>query len=559
VKTLSYPNYTDYIQPKPMRDLSKWMNTMRDIYVKTHLGANKKSVIDSLTNSWDKMERVDFIDWMKYYESGDFNKYKKAQYYVNDAINYFVPNPANKPPSPILDMDKFPGDQQIIPQPHKPYEMSPEERKKAAEEAHRKLVEDQRRKILGRLNSAEKLLSSHQGQIFAGPDFEKLLNAIYELKKQIQTVNKISLSTQTCIDLIIRQANILNNQGCNDAAMFMVKLAQQTPGNFDFNFGETPAGGSQPQGQGSLGNNNPTAKDLMTPPPGTQPEASPGSEGNGIDEFLRNLKGGGFTDFDDNSVKDEVDMGEDDVLLDQEIIPNDTNNLVVEAQMMPTDMQQPKREQKPRPRQPEMRQPKVDPKSQDDLTVDKVKRGPDVSQVKNDFDALIDTAFNNLTVNDVIDKLEDINKIFRNREISRQLAIADVMLDRLGLASYFPGLAEATNKSLDSNMYCLTRIEDILSRLRGGVKGHDIDLTNEDHKKRSPELETLQNNLGNQQKKEQERKQLRKQVEDEKDIEKAVKPDGAVENVPQDLIKEPIQVEKPKVPAPARPSTAPIR
>ncbi len=41
------------------------------------------------------------------------------------------------------------------------------------------------KEIIGRLNSAEKLLSSHQGQMFAGSEFERLLSSIYELKKQV--------------------------------------------------------------------------------------------------------------------------------------------------------------------------------------------------------------------------------------------------------------------------------------------------------------------------------------------------------------------------------------
>lgn len=541
MKAISYPNYTDYIQPRPMRDLSKWMNTMRDIYLKTRLGMDRNAIIDSLTNSWDRMEKLAFLDWMKYYESGDFNKYKKAQYYVNDAINYFVPNPANKPPSPILNMDKFPAEQQILPQ--QPAPVSPEEQKKAAEAERRKVVEDQRRKILGRLNSAEKLLSSHQGQIFAGPDFERLLNAIYELKKQIQTVNKISLSTQTCIDLIIRQANILNRDGFSEAAKFMVKLAQQTPGNFDFNFGETPAGGSIPQGQGSLGNNAPSMDNLTAIPPTAVDMPSP-ADGNdsGIDEFLENMEGGGFTKFDDNKIEDNVDIGDDDVILDQEILPDDIviSNEVrglrpVEAQVMPAA---------PKPIQqksaPTHEQKSVLP------TIDKVKKAPEVVQIKNDFDALIDSAFNNLTVNDVVNKLDAINDIFRNREVSRQLAIADVMLDRLGIASYFPELAEATNKNLEAGQYCLTRLENILSRLRGATKLNQIDFEGQHNTKQTPEVAALKTNLENQKNKEQERKQMRKQIDDEKNLEKAVKPEGNVENVSQELATAPVRVEEPK-------------
>ena len=54
------------------------------------------------------------------------------------------------------------------------------------------------------------------------------------------------------------------------------------------------------------------------------------------------------------------------------------------------------------------------------------------------------------------------------------------MMDRLGISSYFPTLAEATTKNLDATQYSLTRVEDILSKLRGSIEtpaSEEIDLT----------------------------------------------------------------------------------
>jgi hypothetical protein len=102
----------------------------------------------------------------------------------------------------------------------------------------------------------------------------------------------------------------------------------------------------------------------------------------------------------------------------------------------------------------------------------------------------------------------------------------------------------------------LTRLDNILSRLRGAVKINDIDLKDDKEKPVSQEVKNLQTNLSNQQNKEKERKQMRKQLEDEKDLEKVMKPDANVENVPQELAQAPVQVEKPKAPAkiPAAPA-----
>src|ERR1700722_19132431 len=305
MKTLSYPNYSAFISPSPSYNLEKWMAAMKDIYIKVHLGASKTDSIDQITNGWDKMETVSFLDWLKYYESGDQNKYKKAQhsYYVNDDINYFLPNP-QKIPSPIRNMNE-----QIAQIPQQATEVITQKPAEISQEDKRRIIEDQRRKILGRLNSAEKLLSSHQGQIFAGPDFERLLSAIYELKKQIQTVNKITLSAQTCVDLIVRQANILKKQGFSNASEFMVKLAQNTPGDFSMNLGDTPAGGSQPQGGGGLGNNALPMSDLAAEPPKDSNDPLDG----GLAGFMANMEGSGVTLFseDKNEIKDEVELGDD--------------------------------------------------------------------------------------------------------------------------------------------------------------------------------------------------------------------------------------------------------
>lgn len=563
----------------PQYDLGKWMNAMKDIYIKVHLGANKNTAAEQVVGAWDKMERIGFLDWMRYYESGEQRKYKKAQhsYYVNDDINFFVPNP-RQIPSPIRNVNEqianVPQQAAAVVQ-QKPAEMSDEDK--------RRIIEDQRRKILGRLNSAEKLLSAHQGQIFAGPDFERLLSAIYELKKQIQTVNKITISAQTCVDLIVRQANILKRQGFNDASEFMVKFAQNTPGDFSMNLGDTPAGGSQPQGKGALGNNDLSVSDVAAVPPAGALDA-PADENDplsgGMPGFMANLEGSGITIFnegkiekedaakDKNKAKDVVELGdEDDVLLDQEILPEDEEGLVVKeaqaapglpAKEAPVTMQDaaPKNIAPETELQAEL--PAEDPGLE---TPSPSKTGPQdmkaeqAAEAKSNIDAIIDSAFSNITIADVIDKLEDINKIFRTREIGRQLAIVDVMLGRLGLAPYFPMLGEATTKQLEANQYCLTRLEDILSKLRGTQPTGEIDLTSDNS---PPGAEQAKQSLEQSEQKDKARKEMKKQIEDNSMMAK-LKPSPEVESAPEDLAAQPAALEAP-TPATqqARPAQQPV-
>jgi hypothetical protein len=86
------------------------------------------------------------------------------------------------------------------------------------------------------------------------------------------------------------------------------------------------------------------------------------------------------------------------------------------------------------------------------------------------------------------------------------------MLDSLGIASYFPSLSEATNKALESNNYISTRVEDILSKLRGSMDSREIDLKGGDSPEK-PEVAGIKQKLKSDEDKEKARKQMRKDQE----------------------------------------------
>lgn len=557
----AYPNFDANNNKLPVYNLSKWMDCFRDIYIKVHLGANKTAAVNEVCNDWGTVEKREFLNWMKYYESGDYLKYKVAQnaYYVNDDINYFLPNPKAMAPSPIKSINDqikdLPQQAQQIAEIKKQEGPSPAEK--------RQQIEMQRKKILGRLNSVEKLLSSQDGHMFAGPDFERLLISIYELKKQIQTVNKISVSAQTCIDLIVRQANILKRDGFDTASAFMVKFAQNSAGELNSGLGAIPAGGSAPEGLGAL--NNPTP-DLSATPPGldnlptdTSAPIPSGTGKDGIDEFLDNLEGAGITDEideskieDDNALEDEVDVGNDDVLLDQEIAPNGKDDLFVEAQLAPPA---PDLAPAPKPRIPK---DDVDVPAPLEVSEDKMppkKPSVDPETPKSDVDMLLDNALQNVSVQDLIQKLDDVATIFRNREISRQLAICDIIFSKLGIASYFSEFSECINKSFDSGNYILTRLESTLSKLRGAVGASSVDLESQ----KAPQDTGLQKTLKGLEDKEKSKKEMRQQLSDKKmqeQVEGGEKPELEVEEIP-DLTKAPSKAEAPApMPVPKTPPPA---
>lgn len=521
----AYPNYSDITPFYPVADLRKWTEAFKNIYVKVHLGASKTAATQEVIHDWPTLEQFNFKNWLKYYESGDQFKYKTAQYYVNDQTAYFLPNPPAKsetltPPSPLKSVQDIQEEAKSIAEATKPG-LNPDDQ--------RKLIEDHRRKLISRLNSVEKLLGSQHGHLFAGKDFEKLLGAIYELKKQIQTINKVSLSSQTYVDLIIRQANILQRQNCSMAAGFLKKFAQQVPGNGQAQYGDMPLSGSAPQGLGSLENATPPLKDIATKPPIKQAPLD------GIDGFLDNLEGVGLTDGnelqpelkDELEADDQVILDDDDVILDQEVGPK--GELRVEAQMLG-----PQGEVDPLATKPKVELLNSEPKEKTELGP--ADKKDDAIPTRN-IDDIIESAFSQITPRDYLHKLQEISAIFQKKEILRQLSIADLMGQKLGLSSYFTEYSELQQKMLDATNYINTRLNNIISTLEGSIGKSTIDL-NPDNSSNNPETMRLQNYLSNQQKKDKEQKQLRKDVENQQLQEKLDKPPLEIESPAGELAAE---------------------
>ena len=117
------------------------------------------------------------------------------------------------------------------------------------------------------------------------------------------------------------------------------------------------------------------------------------------------------------------------------------------------------------------------------------------------------------------------------------------MLNELDLASMFPSLSEAVNKSLESNNYCLTRIEDIISKLRGTLNSTTIDLTGSNtENENNPIKDKLQEDLD----KDKARKEKRKELENESF-------DNATKETPEIQLEDPTLTEPQPDPVQATP------
>lgn len=543
----AYPNYDQYMYIPGKRDTDKWLAAVKIIYNKKKNGMSHGDAIRQATNGWNKMETFDFLNWLKFYEEGAHMKYKFAQvWYENGQPGYFlhIKPDAVEPTKPLVDNNAV-----------------NDAREEADHTENKKqVIEKQRQKIIGRLDSAEKLLRSQEGQMFAGKELENLMEAIYSLKKKVQLVNKISASIRLYEDMIVREANVLSRNGFVKAANMLYAVAQTPSASAEGAKGkdsggaipspsppDDPSGAGHPGAPGGLpatipgvpnvntpvgqdqNKDQPTASALSAPTeaPGTVATTPPlvpqeAPQPPGITAFIENMNNGKFTDDlsesnDDLEIHDHLDVEDSEAQL-----------MVSEAQMFPP-IDVPMTDDPPPARSAPMSAPIVNPpsiiKSPDLPLAPPVADEPlevtedDIPSTNKDmttpdpaiFDKKVDEMFADLTISDIVSKLEDLAKIFKVREIPRQLAIVDMMLDSLGLASYFPSLSEAQNKALDSNNYISTRVEDILSKLRGAMVTKEIDLTSGSEDK--PEIAGIKGKLEQDSVKEKQRKQMRKDQE----------------------------------------------
>ena len=549
----SYPNYDQYQYIAGQHDMKKWMFAVKDVHYKQKAGFPYKEAIQRTTHGWPKMEIYDFLNWLRFHEEGAHMKYKFAQvWYENGQPGYFlhIKPDAQKETEPSSDANAVNEAREEV----------------ERNEDKRNTIEKQRSKIIGRLDSAEKLLRSPEGQQFAGNELEQLMEAIYTLKKKVQLVNKLSVSTRLYEDMIVREANVLKRGGFVKAADLLYAVAQ-TPGQSGQDATGTngtgamppatppddPSGAGHPGAPGGLPATIPGVPDVNTPvgqdqnkdqppaavllgggnaptgaaPTGAAQSAAPimpqeAPQPKGIKEFIENMNDGNKTD----ATKADDDL---DIIDELHVEDREEELMVTEAQIVPpaplgpppavledvpmTDSPAPDRnppafippaaDKAKKPAGPADEEPL-------EVTEDDIPPGDDTKTPLSNFDSQVDNVFKNVTIGDVVAELEDISKDYKTRKQPRRLNKVDMMLDSLGLASMFPSLAEAQNKALESNNYISSRVDDILSKLRGAMDSQE---KTEAPPSERPEVAGIKGKLQSDQDKELKRKQMRKDQE----------------------------------------------
>lgn len=474
LKKLAYPQGYNGTKQNAPYDVGRWIQATRDIYSRANQTGDFGESLAEITKNWNKMEKLDYQAWLRFHQEGAQHKYKTAQYYDNNDAGYILPNP--------LDYDSLKAKV-----PHPLNAVPVEKPKKSQPDINdaRTRIEQQRSRIIGRLNAAEKLLSSMDGQFFAGDDQEYMLKLLQDLKRKVQTSNKLSVKSTLFEDFIYKTANMLKEEGKVKAGRFFYKVAQAAPEELLPMPGEDSGGGEMeaaPMPMPEEGGNGEKEQTLAA-----------------IKEFFGRLESGVSNfDYDDDEVKLSA--------------ASDSHaQIIVEAQEA-VPMPQPEPVSQPMPQAAPL---EVAEESESPLEVneDEVREG-EGPQV----DDAIDVALQNITVKDVIDNLEMLASFYKKREMSRQLSFVDIMMDRLGIGSFFPEMGEAMSKGLEANQYIGTRIEDILSRLRGVIDHPGAEkMMNEDPRPAPAETAQLRGALEQEKQREEARKQRRREKEEIKE------------------------------------------
>ena len=470
---VSYPQGYGGGISKPVYDIRKWINATRDIYLRMAQGESESEAEDSVTKNCDKMEKLNYKYWLNFYREKVPEKYPKmaGNFYTNESSpGMYIPNPID-----------FSSLKAHIPHPiDKDYQEKPEVRQD--QNAARDRIESQRHKIVSRLNSAEKLLASMDGQFFAGDDQELMLKLLQDLKRRIQISNKLTLKSSLFEDLIYRTGNLLKSQGKIEPAGFFYKLAQL---------------GAPPEPMGDLPDENLPGMPLS-------PDMSGGNSDEtrqALQEFFDNLNNRAPGDPDDTAAERKASDNENDIVV-----------MAQEIREPLTTAKAPPPVQRARPPITPIPNRNVElEKPNEDLTV---KENDEIEVSDDKTDDIIDAALSKVNIHDVIKRLEMLVSIYNQREISRQINILDIMMDRIGLASFFPGLGEAMGKAIESGQYISTRLEDVLTKLKGSAETTEgQSWLKPQESKEIPETANIRRNLEQKRKEDEERKEKRREKE----------------------------------------------
>lgn len=482
----AYPQDEHSLFINSPHNINKWMKSMQEVYA-TAPALGWAQAFNKVTSGWDDMEKNDFKKWMSFYQEEAHHKYKTAQTYVENG-GAFIPNIDHlraKLPNREPDMS--------------PFVVSKDINDVQEKELQRAMVERKIQSLIGRLNSAEKIATNPQVQLALKKclhmGVDEWVSLLQKLKREIQLA-PMRVTTSTLLeDIIYKNANQIYSHGHKAAAHLLMKVAQAPTSSI-------PApGGIPPMTPGvTPGAVQPLAPTSPTSTPSNGDMIGTPDDKDAMAEFLSNLNNADILQIED----EESDIDEESTItVVAQATPN-AEDLPLSPNPAPTP------DPKPRPAAP----PPTPASTPPELEVSEDEVSNELATSGDPFDQ----ALSNVKVKDIVTRLEGIASMFKNRQIARQLSIIDLMMDKVGIAPFFPGLGEAMKSALESNQYCQTRVEEILAKLRGTMSTPMSEhLEGEVSGQNDFKEDQIQSQLAQQEQAEQARKERRKMIQDQEE------------------------------------------
>ena len=189
-------------------NIDKWISTLKNIYAAINNKAGRGEAVKYFTQDWDSDERQSFVNWLKYYEEGNMEKYnvKNAKLTKEADLDFTIP------PS----WAKDDGRQNQTPYMSN-YKINKEKTQKEQELANAQMLKI---KMRGRLLSFKRLLDKYN-DILPKQNVENIYNEIHNLDISISKLN-IYASMQDCL---YRSANRIRKFGFSEGAELLEKIA----------------------------------------------------------------------------------------------------------------------------------------------------------------------------------------------------------------------------------------------------------------------------------------------------------------------------------------------
>jgi len=533
----------------PPYNVYKWVEASQSLHIlTTKIGFN--DAFAQVTQAWKNDEIESFQYWLRFYGSGEEVKYKLAQAQI--PINQLR---SSLPPSTIY--PPHIQSQQAAPAPSCVIEHTPNARPMSPVQVQslRVKIENQRQKIISRLNAAERLLTTPEGQIFCGNSLGECLKILHELKLKIQTAQKISVSSTLFEDFIYRTANLLKASGRPKLGNFFVKVAQaQIPASPPdaappSDPAATPAGPGMDatfppmegdmglEGEGAFADEEPMDKAPSESEEESKSDVASNTKG-ANKEFFANLESGpDMSLLDDEDTPRKRHKKADIEVTAQALLPGQTQNV-------PT----------PVPARAPLAAPAPPPDIQvsapaEEVVVTETAPLPGEEEIvvtetpPGEVDEALEAVLSSVTIEDVLERLEEVEGEFKRRDTARKLSIIDLMMNRLGIVGFFPSLGESMGKALEANQYISTRLEDITSRIRAAVE--ETQQTGHQPKVLTPEAKALRKEFDRQDDIANLRREKRRAKEDKKLLGPEAGP--TMEQLQSELA-QPLNVEAPPAP-----------